>query len=202
MPTRTPDARPALHPGRRRDRDDRARRISLARRRRRLAGQPRGRAQPARRRERPVRRSTRPAISSPVPFPNSAATVEERRAEAMLTYGRPLTPNLTLQASLGGEYSQLTPGAAPAASPAPSTGPRASSTSPGGRARASTSAPGSSASSASSTSSTSSPRPMSARGTTNAGNANLVPPQSWNAQLQATRNLGRWGTARRGSTAG
>ena len=36
---------------------------------------------------------------------------------------------------------------------------------------------------------------MSARGTTNAGNANLVPPQSWNAQIQATRNLGAWGTA-------
>jgi outer membrane receptor for ferrienterochelin and colicins len=31
-------------------------------------------------------------------------------------------------------------------------------------------------------------------GTSNAGNANLVPPQSWNAQLQATRNLGPWGT--------
>ena len=32
-------------------------------------------------------------------------------------------------------------------------------------------------------------------GTQNAGNANLVPPQSWNAQIQATRNLGRWGNA-------
>jgi hypothetical protein len=33
-------------------------------------------------------------------------------------------------------------------------------------------------------------------GTSNAGNANLVPPQSWNAQIEATRNLGRWGTAK------
>jgi outer membrane receptor for ferrienterochelin and colicins len=32
-------------------------------------------------------------------------------------------------------------------------------------------------------------------GTQNAGNANLVPPQSWNGQLQVTRNLGPWGTA-------
>ena len=43
----------------------------------------------------------------PVPFPNSAATVEERRAEAILTYGRPLSSNLTLQVSAGGEYSEL-----------------------------------------------------------------------------------------------
>ncbi|HKR24519.1 MAG TPA: TonB-dependent receptor plug domain-containing protein, partial [Allosphingosinicella sp.] len=42
-----------------------------------------------------------------VPFPNSAGTVEERRAEAMLTYGRPLSDNLTLQVSAGGEYSEL-----------------------------------------------------------------------------------------------
>jgi len=32
-------------------------------------------------------------------------------------------------------------------------------------------------------------------GTQNAGNANLVPPQSWNAQVQVARNLGRWGNA-------
>ena len=33
-------------------------------------------------------------------------------------------------------------------------------------------------------------------GFANAGNANLVPPQSWDAELQATQNLGAWGTAR------
>ena len=32
-------------------------------------------------------------------------------------------------------------------------------------------------------------------GTTNAGNVNLVPPQSWDGQIEATRNLGAWGTA-------
>jgi hypothetical protein len=130
----------------------------------------------------------------PVPFPNSAATVQEHRAEAMLTYGRPLSPKLTLQASLGGEYSQLSQEGA------------------GGLTRTFYRPKGF-------LNLAWTPRPgfdISARiervvgqlnffdfvasanvsgGTTNAGNANLVPPQSWNAQIQATRNLGRWGTA-------
>jgi hypothetical protein len=130
----------------------------------------------------------------PVPFPNSAATVEERRAEAMLTYGRPLSSNLTLQVSAGGEYSEL------------------SQTGAGGLTRTFYRPKGF-------VNLAWRPRPgldISARiervvgqlnffdfvasanvsgGTTNAGNANLVPPQSWNAQIQATRNLGPWGTA-------
>jgi hypothetical protein len=129
----------------------------------------------------------------PIPFPNSAATVQEQRAEAMLTYGRPLAANLTLQVSLGGEYSQLTQEGA------------------GGLSRTFYRPKGF-------LNLAWTPRPgfdISARiervvgqlnffdfvasanvsgGTANAGNANLVPPQSWNAQLQATRNLGRWGT--------
>jgi len=130
----------------------------------------------------------------PVAFPNSAATVEERRAEATLTWGRPLAENLTLQASLGGEYSEL------------------SQTGAGGLTRTFYRPKGFV---------NLAWRPqqgldISARvervvgqlnffdfvasanvsgGTTNAGNANLVPPQSWNAQIQATRNLGPWGTA-------
>jgi len=128
-----------------------------------------------------------------IPFPNSAATVQEKRAEAMLTYGRPLAPNLTLQASLGGEYSQLSQEGA------------------GGLTRTFYRPKGF-------VNLAWTPRPgfdLSARiervvgqlnffdfvasanvsgGTTNAGNVNLVPPQSWNAQLQLTRNLGRWGT--------
>ena len=43
----------------------------------------------------------------PVPLPGSDATVEEKRAELGLSYGRPLSPSLTLQTSLGGEYSQI-----------------------------------------------------------------------------------------------
>jgi len=129
-----------------------------------------------------------------VPFPNSVATVEERRAEAMLTYGRPLSSNLTLQASAGGEYSQL------------------SQTGAGGLTRTFYRPKGF-------LNLAWRPRPgldISARvervvgqlnffdfvasanvsgGTANAGNVNLVPPQSWNGQIQATRNLGRWGTA-------
>jgi hypothetical protein len=128
-----------------------------------------------------------------IPFPNSTATVAEKRAEAMLTWGRPLAPNLTLQVSLGGEYSQLTQDGAGGLS--------RTFYRPKGFANLAWT-----------------PRPgfdISARiervvgqlnffdfvasanvsgGTANAGNANLVPPQSWNAQLQAARNLGRWGT--------
>jgi outer membrane receptor for ferrienterochelin and colicins len=129
-----------------------------------------------------------------VPFPNNAATVEERRGEAMLTYGRPLTPRLTFQGSLGGEYSQLSQQGA------------------GGLTRTFYRPKGF-------MNLAWQPRPgldISARiervvgqlnffdfvasgnvsaGTQNAGNANLVPPQSWNAQVQAVRNLGRWGNA-------
>lgn len=43
----------------------------------------------------------------PVPLPGSDATVEEKRAEIGLSYGRPLSPKLTLQTSLGAEYSQI-----------------------------------------------------------------------------------------------
>jgi hypothetical protein len=129
-----------------------------------------------------------------MPFPNSAATVQEKRAEAMLTYGRPLAAHVTLQASLGGEYSQLSQEGA------------------GGLTRTFYRPKGF-------VNLTWQPRTgldLSARiervvgqlnffdfvasgnvsaGTQNAGNANLVPPQSWNAQIQAVRNLGRWGNA-------
>jgi outer membrane receptor for ferrienterochelin and colicins len=129
-----------------------------------------------------------------VAFSNATATVQEKRAEAMLTYGRQIAPNLTLQASLGGEYSELSQEGA------------------GGLTRTFYRPKGF-------LNLAWTPRPgfdLSARiervvgqlnffdfvasanvsaGTTNAGNANLVPPQNWNAQIQATRNLGRWGTA-------
>jgi outer membrane receptor for ferrienterochelin and colicins len=129
----------------------------------------------------------------PVAGAGGAAIVEEKRAEAILTYGRPLSPTLTLQAALGGEYSEL------------------SQTGAGGLTRSFVRPKGF-------VNLTWRPNPrfdISARlervvgqlnffdfvassnvsaGTSNAGNANLVPPQNWNAQLQATRNLGRWGT--------
>lgn len=130
----------------------------------------------------------------PVPFPNSAATVEEKRAEALLTWGRALSPTLNVQLSAGGEYSQL------------------SQTGAGGLTRTFYRPKG-----FANIAWRPNPRlDLSARierevgqlsffdfvasanisaGVANAGNANLVPPQSWNGQIQATRNLGRWGTA-------
>ena len=83
------------------------RRISLGCRPRRLAGLARGRAQPARRRERPVHARSRRRLRAGALPQFGTRPVQEKRAEAMLTYGRPLAPTLTLQASLGGEYSQL-----------------------------------------------------------------------------------------------
>jgi outer membrane receptor for ferrienterochelin and colicins len=42
-----------------------------------------------------------------VPLPGGTATVQEDRYEAMATYGRALRSNLTFQISAGGEYSRL-----------------------------------------------------------------------------------------------
>lgn len=46
-------------------------------------------------------------IFQPVPLPNASARVEEKRGQMILSYGRPITSGLTLQATLGGEYSEL-----------------------------------------------------------------------------------------------
>ena len=130
----------------------------------------------------------------PVPLPGSAARVDEKRGEVMLSYGRPLSPVLSLQASLGGEYSQL--------SQSGENGLARTFLRPKGLISVAWKA---------------SPRlDVSAKlervvgqlnffdfvassnvsaGTVNAGNPNLVPPQSWDAEVEATRNLGRWGTA-------
>lgn len=43
----------------------------------------------------------------PVPLPGGSAVVEEDRYEVMGTYGRTLSPTLSMQLSLGGEYSRL-----------------------------------------------------------------------------------------------
>jgi len=119
--------------------------------------------------------------------------VQERRAEAALTYGRPLSPKLTLQISVAGEYSQLSQEGAGGLTrtfyrpkgfvnlawrPQPGLDISARIERAVGQLNffdfvASANVSG---------------------GTTNAGNADLVPPQSWNAQLQATRSLGPWGT--------
>lgn len=130
----------------------------------------------------------------PVPLPNSVAEVEEKRGELMLSYGRPLSPTLTLQSSLGGEYSQL--------SQSGEAGLTRTFYRPKGFVSLAWKA---------------SPKlDLSAKleravgqlnffdfvasanvsgGTTNAGNVNLVPTQSWDAEAEATRNLGARGTS-------
>lgn len=129
----------------------------------------------------------------PVVLPNSNSSVEEERAEVNLTYGRPLSSDLTLQASIGGEYSTISQTGA--------AGLTRTFYRPKGfvslawqanenldiRARverevgqldfsdfvASTDI---------------------AVGSTDAGNPNLVPPQSWNYEIEATQRLGALGS--------
>ena len=130
----------------------------------------------------------------PVAFPNSAATVEELRAEAAITYGRPLSSELSLQASVAGEYSQISQAGAGGLTrtfyrpkgflnlawrPEPGFDISARIERQVGQLNFFDFVASGNISS----------------GTTNAGNINLVPPQSWNGQLQATRALGAWGTA-------
>ena len=129
----------------------------------------------------------------PVPLPGADAKVEEKRAEGNLSYGRPLSSKLRLQASIGGEYSQIAQSGS------------------GGLTRTFYRPKGF-------VSLASKPDPKLdlslklsrevgqldffsflssvnlAGGTANAGNPNLRPPQSWRAELQATRNLGPWGS--------
>lgn len=131
----------------------------------------------------------------PVPLPGSTARVEEKRAQAILSHGRPLSPSLTMQATLGGEFSQL------------------SQTGPNGLTRrfwrpkgsvslAWKAAPGTD---------------VSARlqrkvgqldfgdfiasvdvtnNTANGSNPDLVPPQSWLAELEVNRSLGKAGSVK------
>lgn len=130
----------------------------------------------------------------PDPFAAASAVVEERRAEFGASYARPLGSALTLQASLGGEYSRL--------SQAGAGGLTRTFTRPKGfvslgwTARASlnfglrverTVGQLNFADFVASADVN--------QGTANAGNVNLVPPQSWNLELRGTGNFGRWGSA-------
>jgi outer membrane receptor for ferrienterochelin and colicins len=47
-------------------------------------------------------------VFQPINVPGASARVEEKRAQAIISYARPLTDTLKLQATLGGEYSKLT----------------------------------------------------------------------------------------------
>ncbi len=132
-------------------------------------------------------------VFEPRPLPGANARVEEKRAQMILSYGRPLAKDLTLQTTLGGEYSKL------------------SQTGANGQIRSFIRPKGSV-----SLAWKASPRfDINARlqrkvgqlnffdflasvdlqdANNNAGNAELVPPQSWLAELEANRSLGKAGS--------
>lgn len=129
----------------------------------------------------------------PVPLPNSDSRVEERRAEANITHSRPLPFEWTLQASLGGEYSELTQDG------------------PFGQAREFVRPKGFLALTHQPNENTDLRINLERSvgqisffdfiasvdindGNRNAGNPDLVPPQSWKANVEVTRRFGAYGS--------
>jgi hypothetical protein len=128
-----------------------------------------------------------------VPLPGATAKVTEDRAEVSITYGRPLSTTLSVQASVGAEYSKLAltgefsnsrtfyrpKGFLKAAwKPSPRLDVNAKIERKVGQLNffdflASENLQG---------------------GSPNAGNPDLVPPQSWDAEVQGVRNFGSLGT--------
>jgi outer membrane receptor for ferrienterochelin and colicins len=128
-----------------------------------------------------------------VPLPDATARVVEKRAQAILSYGRPLTTSLTFQATAGGEFSKL------------------SQSGPNGLSRQFVRPKGSV-----SLSWKASPQfSLSAKfqrkvlqlnfgdflssvdvqnNNNNGSNAQLVPPQSWLFEMEANRSLGKSGS--------
>lgn len=128
-----------------------------------------------------------------IPLPGGTAKVTEDRYQAALSWGRPLTPTVSLQTSIGAEYSKLA-----------QSGPLGQTRSfvrPKGSLKVAWQA--------------SSKLDINARierrvgqlnfsdflasanlgrDTEDAANPDLVPPQSWDVELEARRNFGAWGT--------
>jgi hypothetical protein len=129
----------------------------------------------------------------PIPFPGSAARVQEARYEGIVSYGRPLARNLTVQIAAGAEFSRL--------SQAGANGLTREFIRPKGQVTAAWT-----------------PDPKTTVNLRlqrrvgqisffdfvssvnlrddreNEGNVNLVPPQSWEAEVEAVRRLGAWGS--------
>jgi hypothetical protein len=129
----------------------------------------------------------------PIPFPGSAARVEEARYEGILSYGRSLSPKFNFQLAAGAEYSQL--------SQVGGGGITRDFVRPKGQLTAAWT-----------------PNPNTTLNLRlqrrvgqisffdfvssvnlrddrqNAGNINLVPPQSWEAEIEGVRRLGAWGS--------
>ena len=129
----------------------------------------------------------------PIPFPSGTGGVTEDRYETILSFGRPLTSNLTLQVSAGGEYSKIAQTGANARS-------RTFKRPKGALSLAWAPADG---------------LDVSLRvarrvgqlnfgdfladvnlqnNNTNAGNDDLRPEQSWEFELEAAKELGEWGS--------
>ncbi|WP_417622843.1 TonB-dependent receptor plug domain-containing protein [Parasphingorhabdus sp.] len=132
-------------------------------------------------------------IFQPVALTNANSKVTEYRGEIVGSYGRPLSEKLTLQATLGGEYSKISQSGA--------AGQSRSFIRPKGSVSLAW-------------------KPQAgldvslkversvgqlnffdfvesvdvAQNNGNAGNPALVPPQSWRTELEATQNLGPWGS--------
>ena len=130
-----------------------------------------------------------------LPFPSGTGSVAEDRYELMASYGRPLADNLTMQLSAGGEYSQLRQAGA------------------GGLTRSFWRPKGQLALNWRPDERTTANLRLQRRvgqlnfldflatvnfsdDRENAGNPELVPPQSWELDLEGIRNLGRYGTTR------
>lgn len=128
-----------------------------------------------------------------VPLTGGSGRVEEDRYEVMATYGRALAPDLTFQLSLGGEYSQL------------------SQIGAGGLTRSFWRPKGQLTAAWKADANTDVNFRLQRRvgqlnfydfmasvnlsdERENAGNPDLVPPQSWEAEVELVRNLGRYGT--------
>lgn len=132
-------------------------------------------------------------LFQPFTVPGSNARVEERRGQLILSYGRPLSPSLSLQSSIGGEYSELSQSGGtsltrhfirPKGSVTLSwkASPRLSATAKLERKVGQLNFYDFLAS-----------RDLQ-NNNANAGNAQLVPPQSWLLNLEANRSLGPGGS--------
>ena len=129
-----------------------------------------------------------------IPFPGGVARVEEDRYEVMGSWGRPLTPALSARISAGGEYSELTQVGA------------------GGLSRSFWRPKGQADATWQASPDTRLNLRLARRvgqlnfgdflasvnlnnGTSNTGNPNLVPPQSWEFEGELNRNHGDWGNS-------
>ncbi|AMO72336.1 hypothetical protein AZE99_11160 [Sphingorhabdus sp. M41] len=132
-------------------------------------------------------------IFQPVALTNANSKVTEYRGEIIGSYGRPLTDNLNLQATLGGEYSKISQSGAKGES-------RSFIRPKGSVSLAWRPEPGLDVS-------LKVERSVGqlnffdfvesvdvSQNSGNAGNPGLVPPQSWRAELETTQKLGPWGS--------